>query len=151
MKTKTIPFDLEIAKKIQAGEIKGKINTRYGQRVSELLVFQTTTRDLYVVYANIDGKIHSFNADGYERIWDKSNHWEGDLVLEVPCNEPQKRQFNPFDKVLVRVKCGMWQPRLFDSYVAGKYWAQDGVAYDYCIHYNDNEYLIGTDIDPKEE
>ncbi len=30
MKTKIIPFDLELEKKIQAGEIEGKIKTRSG-------------------------------------------------------------------------------------------------------------------------
>lgn len=87
MKTKTIPFNLELAKKIQAGEIEGKIKTRDCQDVDEILFFETPLD--YNVYAVINGKLHSFTQRGFERNWDKSGTHSGDLVLEVPDDEPQ--------------------------------------------------------------
>lgn len=41
MKTKTIPFDLETAKKIQAGEIEGKIKTKNGVEVYKMCLTQS--------------------------------------------------------------------------------------------------------------
>ena len=149
MKTKIIPFNLETAKKIQAGEIKGRIKTRNSKDVDEIVFFVTPLE--YSIYAVINGVCHSFTEKGYERDWDKSCSWRGDLVLEVPDNEPQ---FKPFDKVLCR-DCASdeWQCDLFshiqdDSispYVTiGHMWAQ-------CIPYEGHEHLVGTTDKPKED
>lgn len=87
MKTKIIPFCLDTAKKIQAGEIEGKIKTRDSKDVDEIVFFETPLE--YDVYAVINGRPHSFTDRGFERKWDHSGKWHGDLVLEVPDNEPQ--------------------------------------------------------------
>lgn len=99
MKTKTVPFDLETAKKIQVGEVDGKIKTRGGREIDELFFFSNIPQSQYCVYASIDRYVHSYCCDGSERGWDRGGHWQGDLVLEVPDNEPQLKVF---DKVRVR-------------------------------------------------
>lgn len=149
MKTKIIPFDLEMAKDIQDGKIKGKIKTRGSKDVDEIAFFRTHPN--YSIYAIINGVCHSFTKEGYERSWDKSGTWAGDLVLEVPDNEPQ---FKPFDKVLVRNDDEeIWQPRLYEMYSGGteKHYCQDGVGYLQCIPYEGHEYLVSTTDKPKEE
>jgi hypothetical protein len=160
MKTKIIPFDLEMAKKIQSGEIEGRIVRRGAQQqVCEILEFAAEYQDkcsekflivkvpahdfekekLWIYHQ--DGRaIHSSN---YEDMW-------FDLVLEVP-DEPQ---FKPFDKVLVRDNNeGNWQCDFFSHiqddeefiYVTiGDMWKQ-------CIPYEGNEHLVGTTNKPKED
>lgn len=150
MKTKTIPFDLETAKKIQAGEIEGKIKTRDSKDVDEIVFFRTPLE--YSIYAVINGICHSFIKEGYERPWDKSGSWKGDLVLEVHDNE---HQFNPFDQVLVRDperEHTHWTPAIFQErdsspapYMASGLWWKE------CIPYKGNEHLVGTTNNPKEE
>ena len=151
MKTKIIPFDLETAKKIQAGEVKGKIKTRDSKDVDEIVIFRAPLE--YSIYAVINGICHSFVKEGYEMSWDKSGRWEGDLVLEVPDNEPQ---FKPFDKVLVRDwENEDWIPALFGySYIvkgSTHYRTVGGAIWMYCIPYEGNENLLGTTDKPKED
>ena len=154
MKTKIIPFDLELAKKIQAGEIDGSIKTRDSKDVDEIVFFGTPLD--YNVYAVINGKPHSFTKRGFERSWDKSGKWSGDLVLEVPDNEPQfKPFFKPFDRVLVRTSnLEEWETSYFSHirisggktcYIAGN------IRWNQCIPYEGNEHLVGTTDKPKEE
>lgn len=149
MKTKTIPFDLETAKKIQVGEIEGKIKTRDSKDVDEIVFFRTPLE--YSIYAVINGICHSFIKEGYERLWDKSGSWKGDLVLEVPYNRPQ---FKPFDKVLVRNDVNsIWQPSIF-TYKLGDYFYTVSL-YPYekenIIPYKGNEHLVCKTDKPKEE
>lgn len=99
MKTKTIPFDLEMAKKIQAGEIEGKIKTKcgyaarilctdlMGQAQPVLAAFNTGKSESESHYT----KIGCFYIDG--------EFSDLDLVLEVPDTEPQ---FKLGDKVRVK-------------------------------------------------
>lgn len=146
MKTKIIPFDLETAKKIQAGEIKGKIKTRDSKDVDEIVSFGTPLE--YNVFAVINGRPHSFTERGFERSWDKSGKWIGDLVLEVSDNEPQ---FKPFDRVLVRDEDDeIWDCDMFSLRYDGKYWCIGGIKQQ-CIPYEGNEHLVGTTDKPKED
>lgn len=151
MKTKIIPFDLETAKKIQAGEIEGRIKTRDSKDIDEIAFFLKNS-PLYKIYANINGRFHSFTEEGYERSWDDSGTWRGDLVLEVPDNEPQELQFKPFDKVLVR-EGEVWYPRFFSNYEQEEphYAMTDNCCYWECIPFAGNEHLVGTTDEPKEE
>jgi hypothetical protein len=148
MKTKIIPFDLEIAKKIQAGEIDGKIKTRESVEIHEFFFFSEVAVGAYPVYATIDGIVHSYCYDGYERNWDRSGYWKGDLVLEVPNTEPQ---FKPFDRVLMRNINTNWFPAIFSSKELTGFRGIGGELCAYCIPYEGNEYLVGTNDKPKGE
>lgn len=144
---KRVPFDIELAKKIQAGEIEGKIKTRDSKDVDEIVLFRTPLE--YNVYAVINGIPHSFTERGFERSWDKSGKWHGDLVIEVPDNEPQ---FKPFDKVLVRDHDkDIWRARIYDYYAGSYHFCQDGHGYNYCIPYEGNEQLACTTNKPKDD
>lgn len=150
MKTKTIPFDLETAKKIQAGEIEGAIKTREGLPVrllctdvkgQQCVVTATLYKDGSEV-VDLYGVRGNFSPSGA--------YSEHDLVLEVPDTE---QEFRPFDKVLVRDDdSGEWcldlyayrvKPR-FHRMVGGSYWKQ-------CIPYDGNESLLGITDKPKED
>ena len=153
MKTKTIPFDLETAKKIQAREIKGKIKTKTNKDVRIICWdrMDTETPIVFLVkYDNWEGlhecDLMSEYTDGYG-----DDARLNKLVLEIPGNNPQ---FKPFDKVLVRNDNEeIWQPRLYEMYSGGteKHYCQDGVGYLQCIPYEGNEYLVGTIDNLKEE
>lgn len=162
MKTKTIPFNLETAKKIQAGEIKGKIKQLHGEEV-EILCWDLenasennlAVKHRYFDECRDDCGIHvdEYNAKGEYR--DRSfGLAHNDLVLEVPDNEPQ---FKPFDKVLVRKDENddgdpdTWVISYFmDESIAG-YRVLNGEWFDQCIPYEGNEHLLGTTDKPKEE
>ena len=155
MKTKTIPFDLETAKKIQAGEIKGKIKTNQGKEVRIICTNKASTDDdnkiqivcLIRLGAREFVSIHDPNTG---QCWDIEDGKAQHLVLEVPDNEPQ---FKPFDKVLVRcpdktelcVSKNIWLPGIFQyKSVNSDLYFVSGKAYKDCIPYEGNEHLVGT-------
>lgn len=152
MKTKTIPFDLETAKKIQAGEIEGKIKTRCGDKV-RIVSWDSTARcfgfagsTTPIIAQDEDEHLYSYFEDG---CYIKGDEHPKDLVLEVPVNE---RQFKPFDKVLVRQsKDGEWKPRLYSYKFDTWHFCQDGTGYALCIPYDGNEHLAGTTVNPNEQ
>ena len=96
MKTKIIPFDLETAKKIQAGEIEGKIKTKCGNEIRILCFDLVDPKDVSfpivcALYNDKHVRVVRFTKYGrYSGAIDS----ELDLVLEVPDNEPQTLQFN---------------------------------------------------------
>ena len=151
MKTKTIPFDLETAKKIQAGEIDGKIKTRTGNPVRLLCVDLKDTQCIVAAGTREDGSeyVNVFGVSGNFIMDGAFSHY--DLVLEVPDTEPE---FKPFDRVLVRDdNSGEWCLALYAYYkeksklhrmVGGARWEQ-------CIPYEGNENLLGTTYKSKEE
>ena len=67
--------------------------------------------------------------------------------------EEPKYEFKPFDKVLVRKEGNKkWNISLFareivDDYnrLPYKYECSNGTLWDYCIHFEGNEHLLGTD------
>ena len=166
MKTKIIPFDLKTAKKIQSGEIKGKIVRRGAQKqVCEILEFyatwQTHCEEKFLI---VKVPAHDFER---EQLWiyhqdGRAHHnaypemWY-DLVLEVP-DEPQ---FKPFDQVLVRSEWlghkDIWHAAYYSHFQVEK----DTVyhvttAGTFCIKediipYKGNEHLLGTTNNPKED
>ena len=162
MNTKIIPFDLELAKKIQAGEVEGKIVRRGAQKqVCEILEFyaewQTHCDEKFLI---VKVPAHDFER---ERLW--IYHQDGrahqaysemwyNLVLEIPDNEPQ---FKPFDKVLVRSKGDInnkWFPAIYayyDNVVSHITIDHRMYAKEDCIPYEGNEHLIGTTDEPKED
>ncbi len=66
------------------------------------------------------------------------------LVKEAPVIE---YNFKPFDRVLVRDDDSPWRIELFERMEEGIYKYQCmGSSYAYCIPYEGNEHLLGTDI-----
>ena len=147
MKTKIIPFDLETAKKIQAGEVKGKVKTRNGHKV-RIVLWNKKDEDGYVILALID-KPGTEYVVSYTLNGEITKGYEGelDLVLEVP-DEPQ---FKPFDKVLVR-KNGFdkWKANFF-SHMDDGYYKCVNSRYKECVLFKGNEHLIGTTNKPNED
>lgn len=160
MKKKIIPFNLETAKKIQAGEIKGKIKYSEGDGYAydaDIIKFDliadkskakpnsTLFRTIAAIieFDNYQG-IRTFNTDGYGC---NNNGDDTKLFLEVPDNESP---FKSFDKVLVRDsddedwKCSLFSHynRRYECYNAIGSWKQ-------CIPYEGNERLVGTTNKPE--
>lgn len=139
-----------MAKKIQSGEIEGRIVTNEGNEV-EIIRFNLT-QNSFPILAIIripstvtdyweDAKLFQFNGKhGNEKIW---------LEIEL-IEETLKHEFKPFDKVLVRDnEKQVWLPRLFDSHVEqADFWTQDGKSWKMCIPYDGNESLVGTTDKP---
>lgn len=144
-----VPFDLETAKKIQNGEVEGKIVTRDGR--SARIVCWDKRDNLYPILALTNEpigteEIFSFSNSGKEFISDETDN---DLFLEVPeYIKCVSINLKPFDRVLVRVG-QVWTADLFshmenDVYVCvGSFWRQ-------CIPYEGNEHLLGTTEKPED-
>lgn len=154
METKTIPFDLETAKKIQAGEIQGRITTKDGKDVRIICTDKASTDDdnrtqivcLIRLGARELVSIHDPNTG---QCWDIEDGNAQHLVLEVPDIKPQ---FKPFDKVLVRdLDKSEWRPRLFSRKGNVGYCTQDGYEYMQILPYEGNEHLVGTIDKPTED
>lgn len=158
MKTKIIPFDLETAKKIQAGEIEGAIKTKGGDTLHPISILRLDISN----YKGNSIIMLEFQPSSYESVSFPSLYYstgescmismtnEYDLVLDV-IDEPQ---FKPFDKVLVRDSDDeLWIPRLFEIYsrATEKYYCQDCGGYLQCVPYEGHEYLVCTTNKPKEE
>ena len=138
MKPKIIPFDLETAKKIQAGEIAGKI-VRNG---CEVVILDYNSKR----YLDYPIRIVYLDNDEVDYVTSEGLH------IEVPDNDPQ---FKPFDKVLVRhYNVSIWQPaffrEFFDDLSKTPYYTIDGNKWEQCIPYEGNEHLVGTTNNPKE-
>lgn len=150
MKTKIIPFDLETAKKIQAGEIEGKIRTRDGRRM-RIVGYDSTV--LYcgnkqpIIAQDVDDSLRAYCKNGAFML-ENIKH-PSDLVIELPDNEPQ---FKPFDKVLVRnEETDTWHPSLYATTDGLLYYTTDCKNWQLCVPYEGNENLVGTIGKPKEE
>lgn len=104
METKTIPFDLETAKKIQAGEAAGRITTKEGKDVRIICTDKASTDDdnrtQIVCLVRLGAReILSINDPNTGECWDVEDGRSQQLVLEVP---DIKSQFKVGDKVRVR-------------------------------------------------
>lgn len=151
METKTIPFDLETAKKIQAGKIKGTIKTKNGLTCKIVSYCDGTD---FFVERTTEVRMHRwcypYTKDGMYIDGKFNGGTDYDLILKVPDNEPQ---FKPFDKVLVRDKDDCKWRCCFFSHLSDNFefpyisiiggWKQ-------CIPYEGNEHLVGTTDKPKE-
>ena len=158
MKTKIIPFDLEMAKDIQDGKIKGRIRQKHGEGVQVLCWDLVNNSDsmLAVRHLYFEGdELHGEHVDEYGAsglFYDRSDGLEqNDLVLEVPDNEPK---FKPLDRVLVRDdKDSVWRASIFSHIVDGSPFRYVCAisAFKQCIPYAGNEDLVGTTKKPKED
>lgn len=86
METKLVrvPFDAELAKKIQNGEVKGKIVTRDNRNV-RIVCFDKKSNSCYNIVALVDmGSYEEVIIYRVTGIYTDSNEEENDLFLEVP-------------------------------------------------------------------
>ena len=162
---KQLPFTIELAKKIQSGEVEGRIVTNHGKVVTLVdaaygfneeywipIIWHWTTEDNQLVLYNSKGECRNSHSDCYLHI----ELPEEEVVVLTPSElqlvkETPKHKFKPFDKVLVRDNTGeKWVPDIFRYY-------DDNGNYDYpyrccandyrqCIPYTGNEHLLGTTI-----
>ena len=148
MKTKRIDFDIDLAKKIQAGETQGRIVTRDGQP-ARIICWDKKCDEypivaLIMAYEGNNEAVNVYTASGqtYE------THKPTDLLLEVPDDTPQ---FQPYDKVLARrIKSDEWSCTFY-SHFEGEHHNCMGILFKHCIPYEGNEHLVGTTDEPKED
>lgn len=166
-KMATIPFDLETAKKINIGEIAGRIVTEKGQNRAEIVYEDNSSNcPLLVVIHSISVSADWFSATGKALSSAKlvdalkaSKEPEAKEYLKrfFGIEEKLKYDFKPFDKVLVRKEGNKkWNISLFareivDDYngLPYKYECSNGTLWDYCIHFEGNECLLGTTENPE--
>lgn len=145
----TIPFDVELAKKIQAGEYPGKIMTKDGRSV-RIVCFDAFNACPLVVLIN-DGKQEygaMYNKKGIIPWTDESDYGEN-LVIQVHRQEPECN-FEPFEKVLVRNSkkdvwfCNIFSHLSFNNLDFYPFKCID-CGYKHCIPYNEQtKHLLGT-------
>ena len=147
MKTKTIPFDYETAKKIQAGEIEGKIICNGA--VAEIIAFDVYCAQKRHVVAKTKNCSGTYGLRLYTEFGkDCESSIFLELELEVPDNEPQ---FKPFDKVLVRQSDkDDWRVAFYSHFNAKEnLHVTAWLNWYQCIPYEGNEHLVGTTNKPK--
>jgi len=156
---KRVPFDIELAKKIQAGEIEGRVRIgkyndvriicldRKGKvdpivalvtspRMGKFEFLVTISNEGYVDYLGYE----SFGISTYEKV---KAHIE--FTEEAP-----KHEFKPFDKVLVRNKSTeRWHPSLYATTDGLLYYTTDCKNWQQCIPYDGNQELVGTTDKPE--
>jgi hypothetical protein len=154
METKIIPFCLETAKKIQAGEIKGRVMSNNAEaRIIDLDMYFQGKKCICVQILGNSGKYitNLYNTDGTDA--DFIVGYGLYIELQYPDDEPQ---FKPFDRVLVRhYDVSLWQPaffwKFFDELSKTPYYTIGGNKWEQCIPYDGNEHLVGTIDKPKED
>lgn len=144
MKTKRIDFNIDLAKKIQAGEVPGRIVTRNGQPAR--IICSDRKDEIYPIVALV-GKYENprtLSTNG-EHCLDYET--SSDLFIEVPAP-----QFSPFDRVLVWDDGG-WRCTFYSHLdtESGLHVCADGFVFNRCIPYEGNEHLVGTTDEPKED
>ena len=134
------PFDIELAKKIQSGEVEGRIVTVDGTSRSLFFLGNNNVMlDNFQFFCSDDGVLNGIIK----------------LFIELP-EETPKHEFKPFDKVLVRDSIDeLWRPQLYDRFTKpfgldeNTHLCLDGEFHYYCIPYEGNEHLVGTTDKPK--
>ena len=151
---KQVEFDIELVKKIQSGEVKGRVLTRDGENARFLGEIHNNRFPLIFAYAMKKYGIEEVSTYTREGLC----HMDGtctnrDIILEI--EEPkQECQFKPFDKVLVRDSYDEeWMAGIFSHMTdLPQSFACVGNVFVYqCIPYEGNEHLIGTTDKPKED
>lgn len=153
---KQVEFDIELVKKIQSGEVKGRVVTRGGMKARFLGELNDDTYPL-VFAITINGKelLKSHRKNG----WFSTDESSYDIMIEI--EEPkQECQFKPFDKVLVRDEDNgyrIWNAAFYSHFYIGRdngyhvTTAGDLYLDGEIIPYEGNEHLLGTTDKPKEE
>lgn len=142
-----VPFDLNTARKIKSGEIEGSV-----------LIGNIKIEDGLSAWENQIEKYRFATESERQKLVDAlkaSKEPEAKEYLKrfFGIEEKPKYEFKPFDKVLVRKEGNKkWNISLFareivDDYngLPYKYECSNGTLWDYCIHFEGNEHLLGTD------
>ncbi len=146
---KRVPFDIELAKKIQSGEVKGNISIIYRESILHLTseVRYAEQKGFYLAYFRneyVEFPI-IFNTLGNIPLS------ESVVTIELP--EQPKHEFKPFEQVLVRDgKGNHWKADYYSHTIPdknGDYYSCVGNVWKYCIPYAGNEHLLGTTNEPK--
>jgi hypothetical protein len=153
---KQVKFSVELAKKIESGEIEGRIIDGDVNDKIRIICYDksSTCKETQIVaLINHYGTEYCglFYLDGkcYDREVDCIGNLRIELIEEVPDVEPIKRtEFKPFDKVVVRGSTeDEWECDIFKSLLTGG--GEDlyiciGDKYGFCVPYEGNENIIGT-------
>lgn len=145
---KYVPFNIELAKKIQSGEIEGRIvaKTKKGYISATLTQLDTVSTTLSVHY----GDSHVDIIYGHNSMLE---YLQGSGMLFIELQQETykpKYIFKPFDKVLVRQSDkNDWRVAFYSHFneeenlhvTAWLSWYQ-------CIPYEGNEHLVGTSNNP---
>lgn len=156
MKTKRIDFDIDLARKIQAGEAQGRIVTNYGEP-ARIICWDKESHGNgnFPIVALIQyDRSNKREGEFCQCFTEKGKGEEGkfqDLLLEVPDDTPT---FKPYDKVLVRDNpYEKWRCSFFSHYDKDDNtfpYQCIGIQFTHCIPYEGNEHLVGTTDEPKE-
>lgn len=148
---KQVEFNLDLVKKIQAGEVKGCIKTRDGRKARFLCEVNNNEFPLVFVYDNIRHKECAFNhtKNGFYCFEEYNSNC--DIIIEI-----EESKIKPFDKVLVRDSdTDIWVPALYQFYsergCGERHHFANDIFYIQCISYEGNEHLVGTTNKPKED
>ena len=145
MKTKIIPFDVQIAKGIQDGKIKGRILNNLNHEVRIVCFDREDAIAPIIALFKYDG------GEGVMYVRDNGDavNCRDVLVLEV---QDTTFQLKPFDKVLVRdFDYQEWHTTLYESCGNDGFYVLHGNYYRQCIPFEGNENLVGTTDKPKED
>lgn len=170
---KRVPFDIELAKKIQSKEVEGRIVCFRALEYNPARIICWDRKPSYPIVAlvligPVYEAIYFFSLKGengeFEKLLielpEEAPKTQADLCEEAWLEDKKKHEFKPFDRVLVR-HCisgtdAKWKPQLFsivtnDPFRKNRilYETIDGYQYYKCIPYEGNEHLVGTTNNPE--
>lgn len=112
---------------------------------SEQYPIKVITNDGYIRFYTKEGKLFDNRPDGECMLFPSKEQrdWSKFVV-------PNKHQFKPFDKVLVRNgDSDIWDCNIFNRIDEdGEYYCIDCECWEQCIPYEGNEHLLGTTNKP---
>lgn len=138
-----VPFDLYLAKQIHGNNKDGRIITRTGKYVRNIVFNLKNEKTPICAIIEVDAnreEVATYTNKGLYRMEGVTDDW--DLMLEIP----ESLQFKPFDNVLVRQsETDKWECAIFSSYTKEtESYRCNGIDWKYCIPYNaKTERLIG--------
>lgn len=138
-----VPFDLYLAKQIHGNNKEGRIITRTGGYVRNIVF--NLKNDITPICAIIEVDAYcevvaTYTNKGLYRMEGVTDDW--DLMLEIP----ESLMFKPFDNVLVRQsETDKWECAIFSSYTREtESYRCNGIDWKYCIPYNEKtQRLVG--------
>ena len=151
---KRMPFNVGLAKKIQNGDIAGRICTEAGEP-AEIIDFELAPDSRFPLgvkyYDCGTPMLSNFSLEGECLADAGTSTTYNTLVLELEI-ESVESDFEPFDKVLVRdvvATDNRWFPAFYFRFINGMHETLEFAFYKECIPYEGNENIIGTNNEPK--